>query len=159
MPGTDLSAETRLQLAPGVRTRLDAAGHVLVDAPDGTIIDLGPKGFATLSMFARPLSLGAAIERLGAKQDGILRNHQVAPNGTLRDTVVYSITASEWPAVNVAVVSTRSPSTVRFPPATATPPFGGVHCVDVHPAGIVVPPNSAPTAGVSVTSPSTVWAI
>jgi N-acetyltransferase len=40
-----------------------------------------------------------AIERLGAKQDGILRNHQVMPNGTLRDTVVYSIIASEWPAV------------------------------------------------------------
>jgi len=39
------------------------------------------------------------IERLGAKLDGILRNHQVAPNGTLRDTVVYSIIASEWPTV------------------------------------------------------------
>jgi RimJ/RimL family protein N-acetyltransferase len=39
------------------------------------------------------------IERLGAKQDGILRNHQVAPNGTLRDTVVFSIIASEWPTV------------------------------------------------------------
>ena len=37
------------------------------------------------------------IERLGAKLDGILRNHQIAPNGTLRDTVVYSILASEWP--------------------------------------------------------------
>ncbi len=40
-----------------------------------------------------------AIERLGAKQDGILRSHQVAPNGTLRDTVVYSIIATEWPTV------------------------------------------------------------
>jgi N-acetyltransferase len=39
------------------------------------------------------------IERLGAKLDGILRSHQVAPNGTLRDTVVYSIIASEWPTV------------------------------------------------------------
>jgi RimJ/RimL family protein N-acetyltransferase len=39
------------------------------------------------------------IERLGAKLDGILRNHQVAPNGTLRDTVVYSIIASDWPTV------------------------------------------------------------
>jgi RimJ/RimL family protein N-acetyltransferase len=39
------------------------------------------------------------IERLGAKQDGILRNHQIAPNGTLRDTVVYSIIAGEWPTV------------------------------------------------------------
>lgn len=41
----------------------------------------------------------AAIARLGAKQDGILRNHQLAPNGTLRDTVVFSIIASEWPTV------------------------------------------------------------
>jgi len=40
-----------------------------------------------------------AIERLGAKLDGILRSHQIAPNGTLRDTVVYSITAAEWPTV------------------------------------------------------------
>jgi RimJ/RimL family protein N-acetyltransferase len=41
----------------------------------------------------------AAIARLGARQDGVLRNHQLAPNGTLRDTVVFSIIASEWPAV------------------------------------------------------------
>ncbi len=40
-----------------------------------------------------------AIERLGAKLDGILRNHQFAANGTLRDTCVYSIIASEWPTV------------------------------------------------------------
>jgi N-acetyltransferase len=40
-----------------------------------------------------------AIERLGAKQDGIMRNHQIAPNGTLRDTVVFSIIATEWPTV------------------------------------------------------------
>ena len=40
-----------------------------------------------------------AIERLGAKLDGILRNHQRASNGTLRDTAVYSITQSEWPTV------------------------------------------------------------
>ena len=70
MPHADLSPDTCLQLAPGIRTRLDAAGHVLVDAPDGTIIDVGPKGFATLSMFARPLSLGAAIERLENSSNG-----------------------------------------------------------------------------------------
>jgi RimJ/RimL family protein N-acetyltransferase len=39
------------------------------------------------------------IERLGAKLDGILRSHQIAPNGTLRDTCVYSIIAAEWPTV------------------------------------------------------------
>jgi N-acetyltransferase len=42
-----------------------------------------------------------AIERLGAQLDGVLRNHQVSPNGTLRDTAVYSITAAEWPTVKV----------------------------------------------------------
>jgi RimJ/RimL family protein N-acetyltransferase len=40
-----------------------------------------------------------AIERLGARLDGILRNHQRAANGTLRDTCVYSIIDSEWPTV------------------------------------------------------------
>jgi RimJ/RimL family protein N-acetyltransferase len=44
------------------------------------------------------------IERLGAKQDGILRSHQIAPNGTLRDTVVYSIVASEWPTVKAHLI-------------------------------------------------------
>jgi N-acetyltransferase len=41
----------------------------------------------------------AAIERLGAKLDGILRQHQVARDGSLRDTCVYSVVAAEWPAV------------------------------------------------------------
>lgn len=40
-----------------------------------------------------------AIERLGAKQDGVLRSHMIMPDGTLRDTVVFSIVRSEWPAV------------------------------------------------------------
>jgi N-acetyltransferase len=40
-----------------------------------------------------------AIERLGAQLDGILRCHQLSPNGALRDTAVYSITAAEWPTV------------------------------------------------------------
>ena len=40
-----------------------------------------------------------AILRLGAKQDGVLRNHQVMPDGTKRDTVVFSIIDGEWPAV------------------------------------------------------------
>jgi len=41
----------------------------------------------------------AAIERLGAKRDGVLRGHQVMADGRLRDTVVYSILAHEWPGV------------------------------------------------------------
>ncbi|KKW66639.1 GNAT family N-acetyltransferase [Mycolicibacterium elephantis] len=41
----------------------------------------------------------AAIERLGAKLDGVLRSHQLLPDGSRRDTVVYSILDIEWPAV------------------------------------------------------------
>jgi len=40
-----------------------------------------------------------AIARLGAKQDGVLRNHRFGPDGTLRDTVVFSILPHEWPTV------------------------------------------------------------
>ena len=40
-----------------------------------------------------------AILRLGAKQEGVLRNHQISPDGSYRDTVVFSIVESEWPAV------------------------------------------------------------
>jgi RimJ/RimL family protein N-acetyltransferase len=41
----------------------------------------------------------AAIERLGAQLDGILRAHMALPDGTVRDTAVYSITAPEWPTI------------------------------------------------------------
>ncbi len=39
------------------------------------------------------------IERLGAKLDGVLRSNVISPNGTTRDTCIYSIIASEWPTV------------------------------------------------------------
>lgn len=40
-----------------------------------------------------------AIERIGAKQDGVLRGHRIMPDGFVRDMVVYSIIAAEWPGV------------------------------------------------------------
>jgi RimJ/RimL family protein N-acetyltransferase len=40
-----------------------------------------------------------AIERIGAQLDGVLRSHQIARDGSLRDTAVYSIIAAEWPTV------------------------------------------------------------
>lgn len=43
----------------------------------------------------------AAIERLGARLDGVLRGHMVMPDGHARDTVVYSILAHEWPGVRL----------------------------------------------------------
>jgi RimJ/RimL family protein N-acetyltransferase len=53
-----------------------------------------------------------AIERLGAKLDGILRNNQVLPNGTIRDTCAYSIIATEWPTVKTNLLAKlSSPST------------------------------------------------
>ena len=42
-----------------------------------------------------------AIERLGARQDGVLRGHMRLSDGTMRDTVVYSILAHEWPGVRI----------------------------------------------------------
>ena len=44
-----------------------------------------------------------AVARLGAKQDGVLRNHRRMPDGSLRDTVVFSIVDSEWPAVRAGL--------------------------------------------------------
>ena len=40
-----------------------------------------------------------AIERLGAKKDGVLRHHALRRDGTVRDTVMYSLAAGEWPEV------------------------------------------------------------
>ncbi len=41
----------------------------------------------------------AAIARLGAKEEGILRNHMVMPDGRIRDTAIYSIIHNEWPGI------------------------------------------------------------
>jgi RimJ/RimL family protein N-acetyltransferase len=45
----------------------------------------------------------AAIAGLGAKQDGVLRNHMIGRDGTLRDTVVFSIIVGEWPTVRLGL--------------------------------------------------------
>lgn len=47
----------------------------------------------------------AAIEKLGAKLDGILRNDMVMANGSIRNTAVYSITKEEWPGVQEALIA------------------------------------------------------
>ncbi|SFR95524.1 Protein N-acetyltransferase, RimJ/RimL family [Microbacterium sp. cf046] len=47
----------------------------------------------------------AAIARLGAKQDGVLRNHRIGPDGSLRDTVVFSILPHEWASVRLGLES------------------------------------------------------
>ena len=70
LPEVSLAPDTVLQLAPNFRTRLDPAGHVIVDSPAGTIVDIGPRGFAILSMFSRPVTLGDALERLETELGG-----------------------------------------------------------------------------------------
>jgi RimJ/RimL family protein N-acetyltransferase len=45
----------------------------------------------------------AAIAGLGAKQDGVLRNHALGRDGSLRDTVVFSVIQSEWPTVRLSL--------------------------------------------------------
>ncbi len=52
----------------------------------------------------------AAIERLGAKLDGVLRQHQIASNGTLRDSCVYSILDREWPTVKTHLTHRLNPA-------------------------------------------------
>jgi RimJ/RimL family protein N-acetyltransferase len=45
-----------------------------------------------------------AIERLGARRDGVLRHHALRRDGTVRDTVMYSLTAGEWPEVKAQLL-------------------------------------------------------
>ena len=52
----------------------------------------------------------AAILRLGAKQEGILRKHLILPSGRVRDSVVFSIIDTEWPEVKASLISRLSPS-------------------------------------------------
>jgi precorrin-6B methylase 2 len=69
MADIGLSPDTFLQLAPGIRTRFDNAGHVVVDSPVGTIIDIGPRGFAILARFTEPIRLGDVIDGLERERD------------------------------------------------------------------------------------------
>ena len=49
-----------------------------------------------------------AIERLGAKKDGVLRHHAVRRDGTVRDTVMYSVAAGEWPEIKAHLLYQQS---------------------------------------------------
>lgn len=46
----------------------------------------------------------AAIERLGARKDGVIRGHALRRDGTIRDTVMYSLRAGEWPEVKAQLL-------------------------------------------------------
>jgi RimJ/RimL family protein N-acetyltransferase len=77
---TSLNTECKLALLTHAFDRLDCIG-----------VEFRTHFFNTASR--------RAIERLGAKLDGILRSHQQLADGSLRDTCVYSIIAGEWPSV------------------------------------------------------------
>ncbi|TNF51908.1 MAG: N-acetyltransferase [Burkholderiales bacterium] len=49
-----------------------------------------------------------AIERLGAKKDGVIRGHALRRDGTVRDTVMYSMSAGEWPEARAQLLYLRS---------------------------------------------------
>ena len=49
-----------------------------------------------------------AIERLGAKKDGVIRHHALRRDGTVRDTVIYSMTAGEWPEAKAQLLYLRA---------------------------------------------------
>lgn len=53
---------------------------------------------------SRNLRSQNAIERLGAKREGVLRNHMILPNGYIRDSVYYSILDTEWPEIKLRLV-------------------------------------------------------
>jgi len=76
------------------RTAINTAAKLLLLTQAFDALDAIAVEFRTHSM-NRQSRLG--IERLGAKLDGVMRSHMTMPNGTLRDTAVYSIIASEWP--------------------------------------------------------------
>ncbi len=58
---------------------------------------------------ARNLRSQAAIERIGAKREGVLRQHIIMPDGYVRDTVMFSIVAAEWPDVKARLEQKLTP--------------------------------------------------
>ena len=82
------------------RTRLNTEAKLLLLTHAFETLECIAVEFRTSSMNRQSQ---AAIERLGARLDGILRSHGHHSNGTLRDTYVYSITAAEWPAIRAGL--------------------------------------------------------
>ena len=113
--GSAVGMTTFMNLDPGNR-RLEIGSTWLGRAAQGTGINPAMKllmlqrAFEQLRCIATELRTHwhnhqsrAAISRLGAKQDGVLRNHTIFENGIVRDTVVFSILDSEWPAVRAGL--------------------------------------------------------
>jgi precorrin-6B methylase 2 len=61
--------DTPLALAAGLRTRIDAAGHVLIETPLGGIVDAGPYGLSILALFSRPRTVADAFATLESRAE------------------------------------------------------------------------------------------
>ncbi|HRH37098.1 MAG TPA: GNAT family protein [Flavobacteriales bacterium] len=95
--------------ASAQRTALNTACKLLLLTHAFETLDVIAVEFRTSTLNTRSQR---AIERIGAKQDGILRNHMRMPNGAVRDTCVYSILPAEWPAVKQNLLSKLGASSV-----------------------------------------------
>jgi RimJ/RimL family protein N-acetyltransferase len=104
-------ATTYMNVAPASR-RLEIGSTFLAPSAQGTGVNAESKLLLLTRAFEELRCIAVefrthwhnhqsrtAIARLGAKQDGVLRNHALLPDGSYRDTVVFSVIESEWPAV------------------------------------------------------------
>lgn len=78
------------------RTHVNTAAKRLLLAHAFETLGCGVVGWRTDNF---NLASQRAIERLGAKKDGVIRGHALRRDGTVRDTVMYSVTAGEWPEI------------------------------------------------------------
>lgn len=78
------------------RTHVNTAAKRLLLAHAFETLGCGVVGWRTDNL---NLASQRAIERLGAKKDGVIRGHALRRDGTVRDTVMYSVTAGEWPEI------------------------------------------------------------
>ncbi|UQX86749.1 GNAT family N-acetyltransferase [Jatrophihabitans telluris] len=78
----------------------------------------------------------AAIERLGASREGVLRKHRIRPDGTWRDTVQYAMTDEDWPGAGAALAARLSPRAPRAAEETSTPGALPGDCADDSAAGV-----------------------
>jgi len=81
-------------------TVVNPASKLLLLGHAFSVLDVNRVEFLTHSKNAQSR---AALLKLGASQEGILRHHRVLPDGSLRDSVVFSILAAEWPAIQEAL--------------------------------------------------------
>lgn len=88
--------------SPWQRTAFNTEAKLLLLTRAFDILDANRVGWHTDHRNERSQR---AIERLGATREGVLRADRVRPDGTLRDTVIYSVTAPEWPEVRARLTA------------------------------------------------------